>query len=117
LTQNTIKEKIVFCNALNRNIIVWKSIVTIKNTTQEAVNILRPVYLKFSRGFLTNSELTIIRNQNIGYNVTQNYKNILTNSNQILMANQLLTSEKYFVTFDDIDLSREQYSWDLQYIK
>lgn len=42
LTQNTIKEKIVFCNALNRNIIVWKSIVTIKNTTQEAVNILRP---------------------------------------------------------------------------
>jgi len=59
----------------------------------------------------------VIRNQNIGYNVTQNYKNNLTSTHQVLAANQLLTSEKYFVTFEDIDLTKEPYSWDLQYVK
>ena len=117
LSQSISKEKTIFCTALNKNIIVWKSTVTIKNTTPQAVNLLKPVYIKYNRSFLSNTEIAAIRTQNIGFDFSQNYKNNLTNATSVLSANQTLTNQKYFVTFEDIDLSKEGYFWDLQYVK
>ncbi len=117
LSQSITKEKTIFCSALNKNIIFWKSIVTIKNTTPQAVNLLKPVYLKYNRGFLTNSEMSAIRLQNIGYDFSQTYRNNLTSATSVLTANQTLTNQKYFVTYENIDLSKEGYIWDLQYVK
>ncbi len=117
LTQSITKEKTIFCSALNKNIVVWKSIVTIKNTTAQAIQLLKPVYLKYNRGYLTNAEMSAVRIQNIGYDFSQTFKNNLTNATSVLTANKIITNQKFFVTFEDIDLSKEAYTWDLQYVK
>jgi hypothetical protein len=66
LTQSITKEKTIFCSALNKNIVVWKSVVTIKNTTAQAIQLLKPVYLKYNRGYLTNAEMSAIRFKTLG---------------------------------------------------
>lgn len=117
LSQTLTKVSTVFNHVLNRNVVIWKSIFEIKNTSTEAFSLEKPVYLKFNRSYLTQTELTTIRDNGYGYNIAANYRNIATNAKTIISPNQVISSEKYFVTFDDVDLSKEQYSWDLQYIK
>lgn len=117
LTQTITKVTTVYCTALNKNVVVWKSAVEIKNTSAEALNLQKPVYVKFNRSYVSAVELNAIRNQGIGYNISTQYRNIVVNEATILNANQIINSEKYYVTFESIDLSKEQYTWDLQYQK
>ncbi len=117
LTQQITKVSTVYNTALQKNVVVWRATVVLTNTSNDAVNLNKPVFVKFNRGYVSSQDLEAIRNQGVGYNVSSNYKNNITNAALVLEPNESKSSEKYFVTFDNVDLNKEQYSWDLQYAK
>lgn len=110
------KVNTVYNPVLKRNIVVWKVVAELKNTSEDAVQLKRPTILKYNRNFVTNAELDAIRNQGVGYMIFSNVNlNVLPSTE--LEPNTSNSKETYVVTFDDTDLLKEQYSWDLQYSK
>ncbi len=102
---------------LNRDVVIWRSVVELKNTSNIDIAINRPSYFGFYYAYLNPTQIEIVQNKVPQFILSPVYKNYVVNTVKMVEANQSLVSEKYYATFDDVDLNSEISAWDMNYLK
>jgi len=101
---------------LNREVVIWRSLVELKNTSNDDVAVNRPSYFGYYYAYLNPMQIEIVQQAVPQYILATAYKNYVVEKVKMLEANQSLLSEKYYATFDNIDLNNEIAAWDMSYI-
>lgn len=101
---------------LNRDVVIWRSLVELKNTSNDDVAVNRPSYFGYYYAYLNPMQIEIVQQAVPQYILATAYKNYVVEKVKMLEANQSLVSEKYYATFDNIDLNNEIAAWDMSYI-
>ena len=115
LDHTITKQKVVFVPFYNRNVIVWKSKVDLINSTKIAIAIRIPCYLSFDYSYLNPAEISTVQESISDYTLSDVYKNYVAPKPVMVNAKQTISSEKYFVTFEDVDLRTATFNWDFKY--
>ncbi|MFN8284452.1 MAG: hypothetical protein U0U67_14620 [Chitinophagales bacterium] len=109
------KEKTIFIPFYNRNVIIWKSKMDLINTNKIAIAVRIPCYLSYTYSYLNPAEISTIQDYVSDFTLSDVYKNYVAPKPVMVNAKQTITSEKYFATFDDIDLRSAVLTWNFKY--
>lgn len=115
LNHTLTKEKVVFIPSMNKNIIIWKSSFELTNGSKKAIAIRIPCYLCYAYAYLNPAEISTVQNYVANMTLSDVYKNYVAEKPQMVNAKQTIVSEKYFATFDNVDLRTATMNWDFKF--
>lgn len=105
-----------YCNVLNREVIIWKSVVELKNNNSSQLVLQSPCKLKYLYCYMNPSEIERAQSCYGENKLSDIYKNFATTKPTCLKPKETVVNEIYFSTFEDINLRTEFADIDLQYI-
>lgn len=115
LDHSVTKQKVVFIPFYNRNVIIWKSKIDLINSNKIAIAVRIPCYLCYAYSYMNPAEISTVQDYISDLTLADEYKNYVAPKPVMVNAKQTISSEKYFATFDDIDLRTAILNWDFQY--
>ena len=115
LDHSVTKEKVVFIPFYNRNVIIWKSRMDLINSNKIAFAVRIPCYLCYTYSYMNPAEISTVQEYVSDVVLSDDYKNYVAPKPIMVNAKQTISSEKYFVTFDDVDLSTATLNWNFKY--
>lgn len=105
LNHTVVKESVQYVTPLKRNVVLWKSTLTVSNTTKQDVAMRIPCYLYFVYSYLNPAEINTAQKFFTGYKIETVFKNYVLPKPVMLPTKQSVSNVTYFVAFDDVDLS------------
>lgn len=115
LNHKVTKEKTVYVPSMNRNIIIWKSTFELDNTSKKAIAVRIPCYLCYVYAYLSPMEISSVQKHVPELILSDAYKNYVAEKPRMVKAKQIITSEKYFATLDNVDLRTATMNWDFKF--
>lgn len=109
------KEKVVYIEALKRNVIIWHSKFELNNNNKKAIAIRIPCYLCYTYSFLNPSEISLVQNEVPEYVLSDVYKNYVAKKPIMVNSKQTIISERYFATLEDVDLKTATVNFDFKF--
>lgn len=115
LNHSVTKEKVLYIEALKRNVIIWHSRFELNNNNKKAIAIRIPCYLCYTYSYLNPAEIAMIQNEVPEFQLSDVYKNYVAKKPIMVNSKQTIISERYFVTLDDVDLRTATVNYDFKY--
>ncbi len=115
LDHTITKQQTLFVAALNRNVVIWKSVVSLTNSNKKSIAVRMPCYLCYAYAYLNPFEISTVQEQVSNITISDVYKNYATPKPAMLAAKKTISNEEYFATFDDVDLRTAIMNWDIKY--
>lgn len=115
LDHSLTKEKTIYVESLQRNVIIWHSKFELNNNNKKAIAIRIPCYLCYVYSYLNPTEISIVQNEVPDITLSNVYKNYVAPKPTMVNAKQTIVSERYFATMDDVDLRTATVNWDFKF--
>ena len=115
LSYDIEKVKTVFVPSLNKKVIIWKSIIELANTNNKPVAVTSPCCLYYAFCFLFPNEISAVQSTVPDIKISDIYKTFATPKPTMLHAKQKVTNERYFATYEDVDLHDATYNLEVKY--
>ncbi len=115
LNHTISKQQSVYIASYGKNIIIWKSTFELVNDSKKAIALRIPCYLFFAYSYLNPSEIQYIQKFVPNYTLSEVYKNYISEKPKMLNAKSTIVSERYFATFDNVDLRTAVTDWKFKF--
>ncbi|MFN8260326.1 MAG: hypothetical protein U0X41_05220 [Chitinophagales bacterium] len=109
------KQKVVYIPSMSKNIIIWKSTFELANDSKKAIAVRIPCYLYFAYAYLNPMEISAVQKYVPEIELSDVYKNYVADKPRMLNAKQIIVSEKFFATLDNVDLRTATMNWDFKF--
>ncbi|HRB93334.1 MAG TPA: hypothetical protein PLT17_08010, partial [Chitinophagales bacterium] len=105
----------VYVPSLKHNIVIWKSTFELENNSKKSIAIRIPCYLNFAYSYLNPAEIQQVQKLVNDIEISDAYKNYISEKPQMLNAKNKILSEKFFATFDNVDLRSATMDWKFKF--
>ncbi len=115
LNHTITKYQTVYVPSLKHNIVIWKSTFELENNSKKSIAIRIPCYLNFAYSYLNPAEIQQVQKLVNDIEISDAYKNYISEKPQMLNAKNKILSEKFFATFDNVDLRSATMDWKFKF--
>ena len=109
------KEKVIFVPALKKKVVIWKAKLELVNSNKKPVAVTAPCCLYYAFSYLFPNEISAVQDHVTGYSISDAYKTYATQKPTVLKPKQKVLNEKYFATYEDVNLNDATFNLEVKY--